>query len=102
MANQRNACLSWRRRRIIFGFALLQTWLLSANGAIAASIIDFETTPASLTPVDDAPLSSLTPYVYPGLQISFGLDGNSDGTVDTDAVFEHAGLDPGEPPNGGF
>jgi hypothetical protein len=102
MANQLNVCPFWRRRRITFGFALLHAWLLGATGAIAASIIDFETTPAGVTPVDDALLSSLTPYVYPGLLISFGLDGNSDGIVDTDAVFEHAGLDPGEPPNGGF
>jgi hypothetical protein len=101
-SNQSNVCPSWRRSRILIGLAFLQTWLLGAAGAFAAPIIDFETTPAGVTPVDDAPLSSLTPYVYPGLQISFGLDGNSDGTVDTDAVFEHAGLDPGEPPNGGF
>jgi hypothetical protein len=102
MANQPNICLSRCRSRIIFGLVHLQTWLLSVTGATAASIIDFETTPAGVMPVDDAPLSSLTPYVYPGLLISFGLDGNSDGIVDTDAVFEHAGLDPGEPPNGGF
>jgi hypothetical protein len=67
-----------------------------------AAIIDFETTPAGITPTDDMPLSRFTPYVFPGLNISFGLDTNSDGTVDTNAVFEHAGLDPGEPPNAGF
>ncbi|HVT27215.1 MAG TPA: hypothetical protein VHE81_04285 [Lacipirellulaceae bacterium] len=77
-------------------FALAATWVS------AASIIDFETTPASLTPVDDAPLSSLTPYLFPGLQVSFGIDSDSNGSVDTDAVFEHAGLNPGEPPNAGF
>jgi hypothetical protein len=102
MATQSNLHRLWSSARIALGMTLFQTWLLCSNGASAAPIIDFETTPAGLTPVDDAPLSSLTPYVYPGLQISFGLDGNSDGIVDTDAVFEHAGLDPNEPPNGGF
>jgi hypothetical protein len=75
--------------------------LLIGSPAMAV-LIDFETTPAGIPPTDDAPLSRFTPYVFPGLNISFGLDTNSDGIVDTDAVFEHAGLDPGEPPNAGF
>ncbi len=75
--------------------------LLVGSPALA-TLIDFETTPAGVTPVDDAPLSQFTPYAFPGLNISFGLDSNSDGIVDTDTVFEHAGLDPSEPPNGGF
>jgi hypothetical protein len=40
--------------------------------------------------------------VFPGLSIRFGLDGNSDGVIDTDAVFEQAGTFPGEAPNSGF
>jgi hypothetical protein len=102
MANQSNVHPLRSSGRIALVMAIFQAWLLCSSGTSAAPIIDFETTPAGLTPVDDAPLSSLTPYVYPGLQISFGLDGNNDGIVDTDAVFEHAGLDPGEPPNAGF
>src|SRR5205807_2376074 len=58
------------------------------------------------TPIDDQSLSPFTPYVFSGLSISFGLDSDLDGNVDTNPnnfpVFEHAGLDPGEPPNGGF
>jgi len=102
MANQTNDCTLWDRNRIVFNLALSTSLWIGPTIASAASVIDFETTPAGITPIDDAPLSSLTPYVYPGLQISFGLDGNSDGIVDTDSVFEHAGLDPSEPPNGGF
>jgi hypothetical protein len=102
MANQTITCPYRHRSRRILCLLLVQTLWLGAKGAFAASIIDFETTPAGVTPLDDAPLSSLTPYVYPGLLISFGLDGNSDGIVDTNAVFEHAGLDPAEPPNAGF
>src|SRR6187200_3083965 len=102
MANQTNDCTFWDRNRIVFNLALSTSLWIGPTTASAASVIDFETTPAGITPIDDSPLSSLTPYVYPGLQISFGLDGNSDGIVDTDAVFEHAGLDPSEPPNGGF
>ena len=90
------------RRIVLYGLEIVSIALLTAVGACASSIIDFETTPGGLTPVDDASLSSLTPYVFPGLQISFGIDSDSNGSVDTDAVFEHAGLDPGEPPNGGF
>jgi len=85
---------------------ILIAWALAASSAAAASLIDFETTPAGVAPSDDLPLSYLTPYTYPGLQVSFGLDGNLDGNVDTLPtewpVFEHAGLDPFEPPNGGF
>jgi hypothetical protein len=67
-----------------------------------AALIDFETTPAGLTPTDDLLLSPSNPYLQPGVSISFGFDLDSNGTVESDAVFEHAGLDPLEPPNGGF
>lgn len=67
-----------------------------------AAVIDFETTPAGITPTDDATLSSSSPYVFPGLSISFGLDSDSNGVVDTDAVFEQAGTYSGEAPNAGF
>lgn len=71
-------------------------------GSASAALIDFETTPLGVTPLDDQVLPFTSTYNYPGLQISFGLDSNSDGVVDTNPVFEHAGMDPGEPPNGGF
>ena len=81
-------------------------WLALLIGVLAASaratIIDFETTPGGTPPTDDLTLPYTSPYVFPGLSVSFGIDANSDGTVDTNAVFEHAGLDPFEPPNGGF
>jgi PEP-CTERM motif len=102
MATQQTIDHANRRNMILCRLLTFNLCALAATWASAASIIDFETTPAGFTPVDDAPLSSLTPYVFPGLQISFGLDTNGDGIVDTDTVFEHAGLDPGEPPNGGF
>lgn len=82
-------------------FILIQLTTGHATSGFAA-LIDFETTPAGVTPTDDLPLLSTSAYVFPGLSVSFGIDANSDGTVDADAVFEHAGLDPSEPPNGGF
>ena len=81
--------------------AITLTCLIAAARTNAA-IIDFETTPAGIAPVDDLPLSFLTPYNFPGLQISFGIDSNSDGIVDTSPRFEHIGLGIAEPPNGGF
>ncbi len=102
MATQSNLHSPPRRFLIVIAIAIAHASILAASPSNAASIIDFETTPAGLTPVDDAPLSQFTPYNFPGLAISFGLDTNGDGIVDTDTVFEHAGLDPGEPPNAGF
>ena len=64
---------------------------LIAAARTNAAIIDFETTPAGIAPIDDLPLSFLTPYNFPGLQISFGIDSNSDGIVDTSPRFEHIG-----------
>lgn len=57
----------------------------------AAALIDFETTPAGVAPVDDAPLPSGTPYSFPGLQVSFGFDLDSNGSIDSDGLFELAG-----------
>src|SRR5436305_2586603 len=102
MAIQRTNRTSSRCNALFAGLAIFIRCVITATSASAASPIDFETTPAGLTPVDDAPLSQFTPYTFPGLAISFGLDTNSDGIVETDTGFEHAGLDPGEPPNGGF
>lgn len=76
--------------------------LVNLSNVASAFLIDFETTPAGLTPTDDLFLSPSTPYVFGGLSISFGFDSDSNGTVESDAVFEHAGLDPSEPPDAGF
>src|SRR5436190_5480367 len=105
MATQSLVYISWRRKVSLFGLTLLNVCVLAAASANAV-LIDFETTPFGVAPFDDQSLSPFTPYSYPGLQIGFGLDGNLDGNVDVLPnqwpVFEHAGLDPGEPPNGGF
>jgi hypothetical protein len=75
--------------------------LLAATPARGA-LIDFETTPSGSSSSNDLVLLSTSPYTFPGLQIFFGFDSNSDGTVDSNAVFEHVGVDPSEPPDGGF
>ncbi len=86
-----------------FAFVTLAFGLLIAiGGAASAQLIDFETTPAGLPPTDDLFLPIGSPYIFPGLSITFGFDLDSNGTMESDAVFEHAGLDPFEPPNGGF
>jgi hypothetical protein len=62
-----------------------------------AAVIDFETTPFGVPPIDNAPLSRLTPYNIAGLQVSFGFDTNSDGMIDSDGLFEETGTYPGDP-----
>ena len=79
----------------------LGAWLLASSPTWAA-LIDFETTPGGGVPTDDGNLPVGSPYNVAGVQVSFGFDLDSNGAVESDAVFEHAGLDPGEPPNGGF
>jgi hypothetical protein len=62
-----------------------------------AAVIDFETTPFGLTPIDDSFLSSATPYNIAGLQVSFGFDTDSNGSIDSDGRFEQTGTYQGEP-----
>lgn len=90
------------RRALLLFPLLLLTSVIFMIASTNAALIDFETTPAGVAPTDDLSLSIATPYTFPGLNIYFGIDGNSDGIVETNAVFEHAGLDLFEPPNGGF
>jgi hypothetical protein len=81
--------------------------LVLSVGSASAQLIDFETTPPALgggVPVNDGVLPVAAPYVFPGLTVSFGFDLDGNGSVESDAVFEHTGVDafPPEPPNGGF
>lgn len=73
-------------------------------GAAHAAVINFESTPplGGGMPTDDLPLPTLSPYIFPGLLVSFGFDLDSNGTVESNAVFEHAAPDPGEPIGAGF
>ncbi len=79
-------------RTILYTIA---TVLLAVRLAPAA-LIDFETTPFGVTPIDDAFLSSATPYNFPGLQVSFGFDTDSNGSIDSDGRFEATGSPPGD------
>lgn len=89
-------------RFIVVTTALVAAYFTVDTQRVAAALIDFETTPLGVTPTDDQVLPFTSPYTFPGLQVSFGIDSNSDGIVDANPVFEHVGMDPGEPPNGGF
>jgi hypothetical protein len=73
-------------------FALVVSLSLPAAGAV----IDFETTPAGATPVDNAPLS--TPYnIAGGGTVSFYFDTNGNNAydvgTDVDPIFEAYGPD---------
>jgi hypothetical protein len=81
--------------------SLLSVALLATTPASGA-VIDFETTPSGSPSSNDLVLPSTSAYTFPGLQVFFGFDSNSDGTVDSNAVFEHVGVDVNEPPDGGF
>ncbi len=88
-------------------FIVITSLLLANTTTTHAALIDFETTPAGVTPSDDGVLSALTPYTLGGVQVAFGFDANSDNIVDTAdldldgipdgyARFEQAGTFPGE------
>jgi hypothetical protein len=72
-----------------------------SNGA-GAAVIDFETTPAGITPTDDGVLAFVTPYTIGSVQVAFGFDYDTNGVVDADGEFELAGTFPGEGSNAGF
>lgn len=77
-------------RRLFLVAALLG---LVTGSAMAASVVDFETTPSGGTPVDNTLLSA--PYTSGGVSVAFYFDVNGNNTFDagTDAlpVFERAG-----------
>lgn len=63
--------------------------LLVASSPAWAQSVDFETTPASVPPVDDALLVS--PYMLGGTSVQFGFDTNDDLTIDAFPRFEARG-----------
>jgi hypothetical protein len=79
----------------VFAFALI-------SRAAPAAVIDFENTPAGIVPLDDGLLPVLSTYNSSGVQISFGFDLDSNGSVESDARFEKTGTYPGEGFNIGF
>jgi hypothetical protein len=85
----------------------LRIWLLLLAAVfftattMSAAVINFENDPFGATPVDDAFLSRFTPYNYPGLQVSFGFDLDSDLVLDSDGRFEKT-LSSALDPIGGF
>lgn len=91
------------KRTSPIAFAFLA--LAAAAATAPAAVIDFENTPPALgggIPTNDGLLPTTAPYVFPGLLVSFGFDLDSNGSVESDAVFEHTGVDFAEPPFGGF
>jgi hypothetical protein len=101
MAAQKMTHRSPSSRLIICRMLLFNLCALAGTCANAA-LIDFETTPGGGAPSNDLSLPTTSPYIFPGLGVSFGIDFNSDGIVETNTVFEHAAPDPFEPPNRGF
>lgn len=90
------------RYTLLIRFLSICMLLAAVGGETAGAVIDFETTPLGVSPVDDASLPFAPAYNVAGVQLTFGFDLDSNGTVESNAVFEHAGLNPGEPPNAGF
>jgi hypothetical protein len=60
---------------------------LNAN----AGIIDFETTASGVIPSDNGTIEFFDDFMADGVRVRFGFDINSDGILDTKAVFEEAG-----------
>lgn len=71
---------------------LIAALLLLAAPALQAQPIGFETTPAGLTPVDNAPLS--TPYTTEGVTLDFDMVVSG---LPVDPVFEQVGDYQGDP-----
>jgi hypothetical protein len=66
----------------------------------AFAVVDFESAPGGGPPADDAAITG--PYTDSGVQITFGFDQDSNGSVETPAIFEQAGTFQGEGMNIGF
>lgn len=82
-------------------FAVLTLFLTAvvwANSAFA--VVDFETDSLGGTPTDDGLVLGM--FTDSGVQITFGFDGDNNGSVETPAVFEQAGTYQGEGTNIGF
>jgi len=74
------------------------TSMILANPAFA--LIDFESAPGGGSPVDDAPI--VGSYTDGSVTLTFGFDTDSNGSVESPAIFERAGTFPGEGTNIGF
>jgi hypothetical protein len=82
---------------LVTGAVAVALFICSPFHAVAATVINFESDPFGATPVDDSFLSYATPYNIAGLQVQFGFDSDSNGSIDTDGRFEQTGTFQGEP-----
>ena len=84
--------------KLTVAVAVIVFW--GASGLMAtAALIDFETDPGGGLPIDNAALPFASAYNVGGVQVTFGFDTDTNGTVETDALFEMAG---NADPNVGF
>jgi hypothetical protein len=56
-----------------------------------AGVIDFETTASGGVPTDNGTIEFSDAFMADAVTVRFGFDSNSDGTLDTKAVFEEVG-----------
>ena len=85
-------------RNRILGAAALACLCVGICGASAsAQVIDFETKPDGVAPIDNEALPLGTPYTIPfgmgTLDVTIGFDVDGDGVPETAAVFEAVGSD---------
>jgi hypothetical protein len=77
---------------LLIGFALMMSMALCRPMKSSAQIIDFETTPAGATPVDNTTLGLNDAYSVGNVDVTFGFDKSTPaGIADTEAVFEQSG-----------
>jgi hypothetical protein len=86
-------------RKRILSAALLSCGLAAAvltPSVSRAALIDFEVDPGGAVPGDDTALPTGSAYTNtPGVQVTFGFDSDSNGSVDAPGFFESAGPDGG-------
>ncbi|MEM6484981.1 MAG: hypothetical protein AAF662_08360 [Pseudomonadota bacterium] len=78
-------CIQAKARAGVWGALALSAF--SAQGGI----IDFETTAAGVTPIDNQVVGFADKFRADGVSVRFGFDSNGDGNWDTKAVFEEVG-----------
>lgn len=98
-------CIFWHQNcdvkgRVKFslqGFIMKFTRTLSCVSAlfitltVNAGLIDFETTALGLLPSDNGTIEFTDDFIVDGVTVRFGFDLNSDGILDSKAVYEEAG-----------